>query len=72
MKAITYIQPSREVFLAKVEYKSGEEKNFDYVVGGYKKEKYLTTLINANNEEVVDLLDDNYSKITFIKHTKEL
>ena len=38
MKTITYIEPTKDVFLASVKYKTGENKTFDYVVGGYKKE----------------------------------
>ena len=72
MKTITYIQPSHEKFLAKVQYKTGEEKSFDYVVGAYKKEKYLTTLIDINGDDVVDILDDIYAKITFVKHKKDV
>lgn len=72
MRTITYIQPSRATFLAKVQYKSGEEKAFDYVVGAYKKDKYLTTLVNIDGEDIVDILDNIYSKITFAKHTKDI
>lgn len=72
MKSITFIQPTKQVFLASVKYKTGEDKSFDYVVGGYKKDKYITTLVNINNEDVVDLLDDTYSKIIFLTHKKEV
>jgi hypothetical protein len=72
MKTITYIEPTKDVFLASVKYKTGEDKTFDYVVGGYKKEKYITTLVNINNEDIVDLLDDSYSRIDFVKHKKEI
>jgi len=72
MKTITYVNPTKQVFLASVRYKSGEEKMFDYVVGGYKKDKCITTLVNINNEDVVDLLDDTYSKIVFLTHKKEI
>jgi hypothetical protein len=72
MKTITYIKPSKQVFLASVKYISGEEKTFDYVVGGYKKEKYITTLVNVDNEDVIDLLDGSYSKVVFSTHKKEI
>lgn len=72
MKMLHYITPSKEHFLAKVTYNDGEEKTFNYVVGGYKKEKYITTLVNVNNEDIVDILDDGYSKISFIKEKKDI
>ena len=72
MKTITYIEPSKKQFLANVKYNSGEEKTFEYVVGGYKKEKYVTTLVNIDNEDMVDILDDAYSKIIFLKPKTEV
>jgi hypothetical protein len=72
MKRVTYIRPNKQVFLASVKYTDGEEKLFDYVVGGYRKDKHITTLINVKDEDVVDLLDGSFSKIVFLNHKKEI